>query len=180
MLRVTPRTLLRISPSTTRPFTSSIRSLSESSKNDAGSQNATPGWKGRQGDDHVLHRDGRDAQSAPSTEARKDKAEGKEGSGAISQKDERNANQRAQDDHPEAPMVIGMNSGMLLAFSCLNDDSLIGLQREVGSIELVSLVSMWRRKRGDVYKNRGKGRLMHLNGSACDGLHDNVEFRSII
>lgn len=153
MLRIIPRSLVRpVTTLTTRPFTSSIRSLSESSKNESGSQNSTPGWGGRPGDDHVLHRDGKDAQSAPSKEARNDKAEGKEGSGAISQKDERNANQRAQDDHPEAPMVIGMNSGMLLElYSVSGDGLLIILQSEVASIEL-GLTDTGVKRRGDVYK----------------------------
>lgn len=80
-----------------------------------GSQNSTPGWEGRHGDDHVLNRDNLDRQGEPSNQARADKAAGKEGSNAISQKDERNSNQKAKDDHPEAPgPVIGMNSGKSL------------------------------------------------------------------
>lgn len=77
----------------------------------SGSQASSPGWSGRPGSDHVLHRDGRDAQSAPSKQARDDKAAGKEGSGAISQKDERNAGDRAKEEFPEAKDAIGMNSG---------------------------------------------------------------------
>jgi len=86
---------------------------------DKGKQNSTPEWEGRHGDDHVLNRDDHDAQSAPSNEARRDKEQGKEGSSAISQKDERNSNQKAQEEHPEAPMVIGMNSGKR---SCILQD----------------------------------------------------------
>lgn len=78
-----------------------------------GNQNATPGWEGRHGDDHVLNRDKMDAQSEPSNQAREDKAAGKEGSTAISQKDERNSAQKTREEFPEAPgPIIGMNSGM--------------------------------------------------------------------
>lgn len=95
-----------------RAFTISQRSFAESPSSGKGGQNNTPGWEGRHGDDHVLHRDGKDAQSKPSLEARSDKAAGKEGSSAISQKDEKNDNQKAKEDHPEAPgPVIGMNDG---------------------------------------------------------------------
>lgn len=87
------------------------RAENQTSTMDKGKQNSTPSWEGRHGDDHVLNRDSHDAQSAPSNEARKDKEQGKEGSDAISQKDERNSNQKAQEEHPESPMVIGMNSG---------------------------------------------------------------------
>lgn len=111
MLRL-PRTL----PLTIRPFSTSLLRPSDPSipRNDQGSESSTPGWSGRPGSDHALHRDGKDAQSAPSQEARRGKQEGEEGSNAVSQKDERNANQRAKEEHPEAPgPVIGMNSGEL-------------------------------------------------------------------
>lgn len=97
-----------------RAFTISQRSFAETPKGGQGAQNDTPGWEGRHGDDHVLHRDGRDIQSDSSLEARKSKEQGKEGSQGISQKDERNSNQKAKEDHPEAPgPVIGMNDGKL-------------------------------------------------------------------
>ena len=53
-----------------------------------------------------------DVQASSSIDARKAKDQGGDGSDAISQKDERNANQKAKEEHPEAPgPVIGMNSG---------------------------------------------------------------------
>lgn len=99
-----------------RSFIASRRYFAASSEKDTGTQNSRPGWKGRDGEDHVLHREGNDAQSAPSREARQDKEQGKEGSQAISQKDERDSNKRAKDDHPEAPEpVIGMNAGKIVS-----------------------------------------------------------------
>lgn len=78
-----------------------------------GDQNAKPGWGGRHGDDHVLHRDKMDPQGASSNQAREDKAAGKEGSTAVSEKDERNSAEKAKEEFPEAPgPIIGMNSGM--------------------------------------------------------------------
>ncbi|KAK5073024.1 hypothetical protein LTS08_004106 [Lithohypha guttulata] len=94
-----------------RTFVTGGRNLASSSSKDKGPQNSTPSWEGRHGDDHVLHRDDLDAQSKPSHQARSEKAQGESGSGAISEKDEKNANQKAKEDHPEAPgPVIGMNS----------------------------------------------------------------------
>lgn len=112
-----PPIALRILPRTTqqvpfRSFIASRRCFAATSEKDKGAQNSTPGWEGRHGDDHVLHRDKHDAQSAPSHEARQDKAQGKEGSSAISQKDERNSTKKAKEEHPEAPEpIIGMQSG---------------------------------------------------------------------
>lgn len=49
-------------------------------------------------------------QAESSHQARRDHEELKEGSQAISRKDEGNNNERAKKDHPEAPdVVIGMN-----------------------------------------------------------------------
>ena len=60
-------------------------------------------------------------------QARKDKEQGKEGSQAISQKDERSSAKRAKDDHPEAPEpIIGMQSGKISPYSmrgCTNANS---------------------------------------------------------
>jgi len=39
----------------------------------------------------------------------KDHQQGKEGSDAISRKDERKSGQKAKEEFPEAPVVIGMN-----------------------------------------------------------------------
>lgn len=95
-----------------RTFIASQRSFTDTRGKLAGSQNSTPGWEGRHGDDHVLRRDGNDAQSAPSLQARREKEAARGGSQAISQKDERDSNKKAKEDHPEAPEpVIGMNSG---------------------------------------------------------------------
>ena len=97
-----------------RSFSIGRRLFAESNDHNATSENSTPGWGGRTGDDHALNRDGLDVQSESSNKARSEKEQGTEGSGAISQKDERNANQRAKDENPEAPgPVIGMNSGIL-------------------------------------------------------------------
>jgi hypothetical protein len=86
------------------------RSFASSQANCKGSQNSTPGWEGRSGDDHAVNRDGLDVQSDSAQEAMKSKQEGKEGSQAISEKDEGSHNKRAEEDHPEAPgPVIGMN-----------------------------------------------------------------------
>jgi hypothetical protein len=77
---------------------------------DKGSQNSTPGWEGRHGDDHAVQRDKHDVQGEAAQEGLKSRAEGKEGSQAISQKDEGSHNKRAKEEHPEAPgPVIGMN-----------------------------------------------------------------------
>lgn len=96
-----------------RSFVSGRPSFTDATVKNPGSDSSGPGWKGRHGEDHALNRDGYDAQSEPSQEARTDKQDetGKGGQG-VTQKDERNANQRAKDDNPEAPgPVIGMNSG---------------------------------------------------------------------
>ena len=106
ILPAVPRTTRHIA---VRCFTTGRRSLADAQ--DKGHQNSTPSWEGRHGGDHVLNRDAQDAQSAPSHEARAQKEKGEEGSSAISQKDENNSNKKAQEEHPESPMVIGMNSG---------------------------------------------------------------------
>ena len=65
---------------------------------------------GRQPEEHAVNRkDEKDVQSQQSQQGMRDKQEGNEGAQAVSQKDERNSNQRAQEEHPESPMVIGMN-----------------------------------------------------------------------
>lgn len=122
-LRASPRTatmqriILPSVPRSTRHFPARSfvvgrRQFAETSEKDKGKQNSTPGWGGRPGDDHVLHRDAQDAQSAPSHEARQNKEQGNADSNAVNQKDERSSNQRAKDENPEAPgPVIGMNSG---------------------------------------------------------------------
>jgi hypothetical protein len=57
-----------------------------------------------------VHRDRHDVQGDAAQEGLKSRSEGKEGSQAISQKDEGDHNKRAKEQHPEAPgPVIGMN-----------------------------------------------------------------------
>jgi hypothetical protein len=78
-----------------------------------GTQNSRPGWSGRFGDDHAVERDRHDVQGDASQEGMKKFEEEKQSdqpqsatSGqAISRKDERNSNQKAKKEHPEAPGV---------------------------------------------------------------------------
>ncbi|KAJ9659827.1 hypothetical protein H2198_002896 [Neophaeococcomyces mojaviensis] len=92
-----------------RSFTLTHRTFAETSVKDKGAQNSRPGWEGRGGDDHVLHRDGTDVQSDSSLDARKQKDKGEEGSTAISQKDENKNAKKAKEENPEAPEpIIGM------------------------------------------------------------------------
>jgi len=94
------RTIVSVQPR--RPFASTDKG--------GEAQDSKPGWEGRKGDDHALHRPALDPQAKESHEARKDHEQGKEGSQAISQKDERQSNKRAKEEHPEAPgPVLGMN-----------------------------------------------------------------------
>ena len=68
-------------------------------------------WDGRQAEEHVTNRkDSLDIQSAASKSGKQTRAEDSHQSGATSEKDTGNHNERAQKDHPEAPgPVIGMN-----------------------------------------------------------------------
>ena len=112
-----PRITLSALPQTarfvpSRSFVAARRNFAKTPENGKGDQNATPGWEGRHGDDHVLHRDKLDSQGKASNEAREQKQAGQEGSSAISERDERNSTQKAREEHPEAPgPIIGMNSG---------------------------------------------------------------------
>jgi hypothetical protein len=96
--------------------------------NEKGTQNSRPGWSGRPAEDHATQRDRLDTQGDASQEGMKKFQDGqdqntKTASGqAITRKDEKNANQRAKDDHPEAPgPVIGMNDerGSVSAFKSM-------------------------------------------------------------
>ena len=59
--------------------------------------------------DHTTNsKDELDVQSAASKSGKRERVEGSHAS-ATSEKDTRNDNERAQKDHPESPMVIGMN-----------------------------------------------------------------------
>lgn len=87
-----------------------IRSLSTNTSRRANDSGATSGWKGRQGDEHTVKRDGLDVQSEQSHKAMKKHESLEGGSQAISRQDEGDNNKRAKQDHPEAPdPVIGMN-----------------------------------------------------------------------
>ena len=97
-------------PGRARSFAPAYRFFASTQTKDSGAQNSRPGWTGRYGDDHVLNRQEHDVQAESSHQARRDHEELKEGSQAISRKDEGNNNERAKKDHPEAPdVVIGMN-----------------------------------------------------------------------
>ena len=65
-------------------------------------------WAGeRPKEGHVVNRtDANDVQSEASQSGMKQKRDGKEGSQAISEKDEGNFNKKAKEDHPEAPTPI--------------------------------------------------------------------------
>ncbi|KAH0848984.1 hypothetical protein FOPE_03207 [Fonsecaea pedrosoi] len=69
-----------------------------------------PGWGGRHARDHAVKRPAHDVQAETSQQGMKDHEEMKEGSDAISRRDERDSNKKAKEEHPEAPEpVIGMN-----------------------------------------------------------------------
>ena len=109
-------------PARGRSFIPAYRHFASTQTKDSGAQNSRPGWSGRKGDDHVLNRQEHDQAAKSSGQARRDHEEMKEGSGAISRKDEGNNNERAKKDHPEAPdVVIGMNDergGVRLRLTC--------------------------------------------------------------
>ncbi|KAL9119134.1 MAG: hypothetical protein Q9187_004313, partial [Circinaria calcarea] len=97
-------TLLRLpvrairTPFLTRPLSTSTSLLS------------TPGWDGSGRSDHVTNRkDTLDVHSSSSKAGKQARVEDSPNSSATSGKDERNDNARAQKDHPESPVVIGMN-----------------------------------------------------------------------
>jgi hypothetical protein len=68
-----------------------------------------PGWGGREGRDHAVKRPPLDVEAETAQQGMQDHAQRKEGSDAISRKDERNNQQKAKEEFPEAPVVIGMN-----------------------------------------------------------------------
>jgi len=58
-----------------------------------------------------VKRPAHDTQAQTAQQGMKDHEEMKEGSDAISRRDERDSNKKAKEDHPEAPEpVIGMNA----------------------------------------------------------------------
>lgn len=115
-----PRTLISLNLSQTRLLSTS-RPLSASdaqegpgpktsdSKAETRAQDSGPGWGGREGRDHAVKRPAHDVQADTAQQGMKDAQEGKEGSDAISRKDEKKMNQKGQEEFPESPMVIGMN-----------------------------------------------------------------------
>jgi len=73
-------------------------------------QDSTPGWEGKKGADQAKYRSPHDVQADTAQKGMEDHAKMKEGSQAISRKDENDSNKRAAKEHPEAPEpVIGMN-----------------------------------------------------------------------
>ena len=131
-----------------RRFTPGYRLFASTQTKDSGAQNSRPGWSGRHGDDHVLNRQEHDQAAKSSHQARRDHEEMKEGSQAVSRKDEGNSNERAKKDHPEAPdVVIGMNDergGVRVRFgrSCIKANG--DLERALIRISDANCVSLHR------------------------------------
>ncbi|KAK7897104.1 hypothetical protein LTR67_004993 [Exophiala xenobiotica] len=97
-------------PSSSAAAAVTRRHLSSTSFSLAKAPDSTPGWEGRSKEDNPVSRSPHDPQSANAQSGMKDHENLKEGSQAISRKDEGNNNKRAKEDHPEAPEpVIGMN-----------------------------------------------------------------------
>ena len=116
-----------------RPSIAARRLFASTQADDKGSQNSTPGWEGRHGDDHAVKRDRHDVQGDASQEGMKQHQEGKEGSQAISRKDEGSYNKKAEEEHPKAPKpVIGMNDerGSVSDGISLVEASLLKLDRK--------------------------------------------------
>ena len=101
-------TLLRLRYFPLRAF-ASPRTISTSSSRPGAD---TPGWEGRQPDDHVTNSENElDVQSGASKSGKRQRVEESHPSSAVTEKDSRNDNEQAKKDHPEAPgPVIGMNS----------------------------------------------------------------------
>jgi len=79
------------------------------SKTSTTAHDAGTSWGGREGRDHAVKRPAHDVQSQTAQKGMKDHEEGKEGSDAISRKDERNSHEKTKEEFPEAPTTIGMN-----------------------------------------------------------------------
>ncbi|KIW62599.1 hypothetical protein PV04_10759 [Phialophora macrospora] len=115
--RALPATVLRQPPrllSTSRPSSSSnggqhSEPSTADDKSSTRAQDTGPGWGGRQGRDHAVKRPAYDVQAETAQQGMKDHEEGKEGSDAISRKDERSNQQKAKEEFPESPVIIGMN-----------------------------------------------------------------------
>jgi len=107
MPRLLPSTRLGLSSVTARHAS---RSLSTTSGRLVNGQDSTPGWEGKKGADQAKYRSPHDVQADTAQKGMEDHAKMKEGSQAISRKDENDSNKRAAKEHPEAPEpVIGMN-----------------------------------------------------------------------
>ncbi len=113
-----PRTLVSVSRTATARLmtpasasaSASARHLSCATRRLAKAPDSTPGWEGRPKEDHAVNRSPHDPEAQSAQEGMKEHEQLKEGSQAISRKDERDNNKRAKEDHPEAPEpVIGMN-----------------------------------------------------------------------
>jgi hypothetical protein len=66
-------------------------------------------WEGRPAEEHPAREpDSHQHQIDSVKEGKQERASG-EGSAAASEKDDQNLNKKAQQEHPESPMVIGMN-----------------------------------------------------------------------
>ena len=85
-----------------------VRSFGSSVCHSAG---ATKDWEGRDPKEHVARQDHRiDIHASASVEGRKERSTGSRGESASTEKDHKDGNQKAKEDHPEAPgPVIGMN-----------------------------------------------------------------------
>ena len=72
---------------------------------------ATKDWEGRQPEEHVSNQDHHiNIHSSASVEGRNERSSGSRGESATTEKDHKTGNQKAEEDHPEAPgPVIGMN-----------------------------------------------------------------------
>lgn len=72
----------------------------------------TPGWEGRRPNEHVTNSENElDVQSSASESGKRQRVEESHPTSAATEKDTRNDNEQAKQDHPEAPgPVIGMNS----------------------------------------------------------------------
>ncbi|OCT48446.1 hypothetical protein CLCR_04425 [Cladophialophora carrionii] len=114
---VLPSAALRQHPrllSVSRPLSSTdggqhSEPSSTDDKSTTRAQDTGPGWGGREGRDHAVKRPPYDVHAETAQEGMKEHEQGKEGSDAISRKDERKNQQKAKEEFPESPVVIGMN-----------------------------------------------------------------------
>ena len=80
-----------------------------SSDNPGKKASSTPGWEGRSSKEHtVRNNDELDVQSKASHSGMKEREQGNSSSSAINSQDDTNSKQKAKEEHPEAPTLIGM------------------------------------------------------------------------